>query len=96
MNYEDSIKQVAKDLCLPVKVVDKTYKAFWRFIRDTINELPLKTDLTEEEFNKLRTNFNIPSLGKLNCTYNKIQYIKDKYKSFIKLRERENVKNKES
>ena len=77
MNYEDSIKQVAKDLCLPVKVVDKTYKAFWRFIRDTINELPLKTDLTEEEFNKLRTNFNIPSLGKFTCNINKFITLKE-------------------
>lgn len=71
-----------------IKVV---YESFWSYIRDSINSLPLKQNLTEEEFNTLSTNFNIPSLGKLYCTYddyrnskrrkdiaNKYEYKKDK------------------
>jgi len=82
-------KKVAEELQIPQEVVQEAYYSFWRFIRDKINELPLKEDLTEEEFNSLRTNFNIPSLGKLTCTYEeycnakkRLQYIKlnkDKY-----------------
>jgi hypothetical protein len=38
---------------------------------------PLKENLCEEDFKKLRLNFNIPSLGKLICTY-------DRYRALIK------------
>lgn len=69
MNYPDIIGKVSEEVNLPKKVVDKTYKAFWLFINQSIQSLPLKKDLNEEDFTKLRTNFNIPSLGKLNCTY---------------------------
>jgi hypothetical protein len=41
--------------------------------------LPLKEDLTDEEFNELRTNFNIPSLGKLHCTLGRYRAIKNNY-----------------
>jgi len=63
--------------------VEKTYKAYWRFIKDTIESLPLKEELTEEQFNKLKTNFNIPSLGKLNCTYERYKGVKKMFKRFI-------------
>ena len=73
---------------IPGEVVELAYKTYWKFIRKTIQELPLKQDLSEEEFAKLKTNFNIVSLGKLSCNY-------DRYKR-VKLREKyRNVKNKE-
>ena len=84
-------KQVAEEMNVPVEVVELAYKSYWKFIRKTIQELPLKEDLSEEEFAKLRTNFNIVSLGKLSCNY-------DRYKR-IKLREKyknEYIKNKEN
>ena len=76
MDYKDLITQISKELSLPYKVVDKVYKSYWRFIRDTIQNLPLKENLTEEDFQKLRTNFNIPSLGKLSCTYDRVKGVK--------------------
>ena len=36
-----------------------------------ISSLPLKEDLTEEDFSKLRPNVNIPSIGKLYVTYDR-------------------------
>lgn len=84
MNYIGIIEQVAKELDLPKDLVDKTYKAFWKFIKNSISELPLKEDLTEEEFKKLKVNFNIPSLGKLNCTYRNYQYYKNYYNEYKK------------
>ena len=89
MTYKEIIKQVAKEQGLPVTVVDKTYKAFWRFIKDKIQELPLKEDITLEEFRKLRTNFNVPSLGKLCCT-------EDRFIKMKKQKEYINAKNKRS
>ena len=83
-------KQVAEEMNIPVEVVELAYKSYWKFIRKTIQELPLKEDLSEEEFAKLRTNFNIVSLGKLSCTYDRYRRVKlrEKYKN-------EYIKNKE-
>ena len=88
MYYNDIITSISEELNLPYKVVDKVYKSYWRFIRDTIQNLPLKENLTEEDFQKLRTNFNIPSLGKLSCTYDRVKGVKERYKYIRNLREK--------
>lgn len=94
MNYQDAIDHVANKLGLPREVVKEAYESYWKYIRCTISELPLKDDLSEEEFNKLRTNFNVPSLGKLAVTWDRYKAIKDRYKYVKKLRDDSN--NKES
>lgn len=86
MNYQDAINHVANKLELPREVVKEAYESYWKYIRCTISELPLKDDLSEEEFNKLRTNFNIPSIGKLSCTYSRYKAIKDRYKYINKIK----------
>jgi len=83
--------EVGKTLGISSDVVEKVYKAYWLYIKTTIQALPLKEDLTEEEFSKLRTNFNIPSLGKLNCTIDKYKGTKKRFKLIKKLR---NAKDK--
>lgn len=88
MNYSEAITQLSKELDLPYRVVDQAYKSFWVFVRDKIQDLPFKEDISEDEFNKLRTNFNIPSLGKLSCTYDRMQRVKERYKYIKKLREK--------
>ena len=70
-----------------IKLVKEAYESYWKFIRESIKSLPLKDDLTEEEFNKLRTNFNITSLGKFSCTYDRYMSTKQRYKKIQKLRE---------
>ena len=86
MNYQDAIDHVANKLELPREVVKEAYESYWKYIRCTISELPLKDDLSEEEFNKLRTNFNVPSLGNLSCTYPRYKAIKDRYKYINKIK----------
>ena len=88
MTYEQIITDVANELQLPASIVKETYKAYWQFIRQSIQELPLKEDLSEEEFNKLNTNFNIPSLGKLCCTVDKYKGVKKKFQYIKSLREK--------
>lgn len=87
MNYQEVLNQVANKLNIPVEVVKEAYESYWEYIRNTISELPLKEDLNEEEFNKLRTNFNVPSIGKLACPYDRYKAIKDRYKHIKKLRD---------
>lgn len=88
MRYNDAVTQVSEELNLPARVVDRAYRSFWKFIRDTIQELPLKEDISEEEFQQLRTNFNIPSLGKLSCTYDRVKRVKERYRYIRNLREK--------
>lgn len=87
MNYPEIIDKVAKELNLPKEVIDRTYKAFWLFINQSIQSLPLKENLNEEDFNKLKTNFNIPSLGKLYVTWDRLMGCKKRFKIIKKLRE---------
>lgn len=69
MSYQEILKKVAIELNLPVEVVKLAYESHWAFIRETITSLPLKDSLNEEDFSKLRTNFNIPSIGKMSVTW---------------------------
>ena len=91
MNYPDIIGKVSQEMGLPPEVVDTAYKSYWKFIKQTIQSLPLKDDISEEDFTKLRTNFNIPSLGKLTCTFDRMEGVKKRYKYIKKLKE--NAKN---
>ena len=88
MKYSDIISKVSKELNLPRELVENTYKAYWIFIRDTIEKLPLKTGLTQDEYMNLRTNINIPSLGKLNCTYNRYLGIRNRFNIINKIRQK--------
>ena len=96
MIYSEAIKQVSIELGLPPQVVQEAYESFWTFIRNNIKALPLKEDLSKEEFDKLRTNFNVPSLGKLSCTYNRFIGIKKKLKYSNKLKDDYNNKKGEA
>ena len=76
MRYSEVFSSVSDELGIPVKVVSSAYRHYWMFIKETIQSLPLKDDLSKEDFSGLRTNFNIPELGKLNCTYDRYQGVK--------------------
>lgn len=88
MNYPDIIGKVSEELNIPAEVVDAAYKSYWKFIKQTIQSLPLKDDIDEEEFAKLRTNFNIPSLGKLTCTFDRMMGVKKRLKYIKQIREK--------
>jgi hypothetical protein len=92
MSYQEILNKVAKELNIPLEVVKSAYESYWEFVRKTIVNLPLKEDLSEEEFHKLRTNFNIPSLGKLTCTYDRMIGVKKRFEYINKIR---NDKRKE-
>lgn len=66
---DNRIKEVSVALNIPFKVAKEAYYSSWKFIKEHMASLPLKEKLTEEEFKQLKTSFNIPSIGKLACTY---------------------------
>ena len=83
MSYEEIVAKVAEDNGLSKKFVDKVYKAYWKAVREYIKALPLKKDLTDEEFLELRPNVNIPSIGKLYVTLDNYKKKKKRYKKLI-------------
>lgn len=95
MTYQEIVHKVSEDTGISVEVVDKAYKAFWSYIRNSVQELPLKEELTETEFLSLRPNFNIPSLGKLCVSYDRYKGVKAKFEHIKKLRAREDGHRRE-
>lgn len=80
MSYDEIISRVADTNGYDKTLVDKVYKAYWKAIREHIIALPLKEDLTDEEFQGLRCNVNIPSIGKLYITLDRYKALVEKYK----------------
>lgn len=76
--YNRAVKIIAEKLGLHYTKVDKVYRAYCKLIVDKIAALPLKEELTEEEFNKLQVNVNLPSLGKLYTDWQTYLNLKQK------------------
>lgn len=51
------------------EIITKITSSPYKFTRDKISHLDINDDLTEEEYNKLKTNFIYPYIGKLYTTY---------------------------
>lgn len=84
-----ALRKVSRNLSVDRSLVESVYKSYWKFIKETISEHRL-SEMTEEEFDSLSANFNIPRLGKLFVEYEKIE----KYRRHIKYLQ--NVKDKEN
>jgi len=84
MTYEEIIHRTSSETGLAKRLVDRTYKAYWKAIREYIKSLPLKEDLTDEEFMQLRPNINLPSLGKLNVTLDRYHGMKKHFEMHYK------------
>lgn len=73
MTPKEICYKAADQLNLPHKYVWEIYKAYWTYIRTYISSLPLKENITEEEFNNLQTSINLPSLGKFHLDWERLQ-----------------------
>lgn len=85
------VNKVAEKLGIPIPVASVAYRSYWLSIKETIENLPDLSTISEEEFNKLQVNFNIQKLGKLTTNFKKIQKA-NKFKQIIN----ERISTKES
>ena len=69
------IEEVALKLNLPYRYVWEVYNGYWKYVRHHLTSLPLKENISEEDFAKLRTSVNVPSLGKF---YIEWEHLKNK------------------
>lgn len=89
MTYREIVAEIAKRLNLPRELVDKTYRGYWRAIKEHIEALPLKEDMSEEEFVRMQPNVNIPSLGKLNVTFKRYKTLRQSYKKCVENKDKQ-------
>jgi hypothetical protein len=78
VRYLKLLEQVSEELKIPIEVAKEVYLSYWKFIKSKIAELPLDEELSEDQFKELRTNFNVPSIGKLTCTYDRFLRVRKK------------------
>lgn len=88
MTLSEIIDRVSQETGIEPEIINKAYRAYWLYIRNSVQELPLKSDISEAEFLNLRTNFNIPSLGKLICTYDRYKGVNKRFEYIKNLRKR--------
>ena len=91
---ELAISGASHELGLPSDLVEKVYRAYWLAVKQAVQVLPLKEDLTEEEFSELRASINVPSLGKLYSSYNRVQGVKRRFKYLQQIKN--NAEDKET
>lgn len=74
-------------------VINKIVNSPYRFARETITNMDLNNINSEEDFNKLKTNFIFSYIGKLYTTYNvykKLLNQKNKLKEYHNLKQNKN------
>ena len=67
-----ALKLTARKLSVDYKVVEAVYRSYWKFVKNTVDTKSFK-GISKDEFDTLTTNFNIPYIGKLYASYDKIQ-----------------------
>ena len=97
MTFKQIIKQVAKELNLPEDLVRNTYKSYWKVIKQIIERNNIKSNdnliFTSDEFNNNVVNINVPSIGQLNCTYDKYLKTINRFNLINNIKKREDVKD---
>lgn len=71
LNRADELKalEIAAKRGLSLNEVKAMIISQYEFIREKTKEIDIPDDTTEEEFDKIKTNFNIPCLAKLHASY---------------------------
>lgn len=77
IKFKYKIKEISRKYNLPESVVEEIFNSQFKYFRETINSLPIKTLTTEEELNELKTTFYFKYIGKFYTTWNKVEKVKN-------------------
>ena len=75
MDRVNVIKELSIKYNLTEKEITEIVHSPFAFIVGTISEMEFRGDETEEEFNEIAKNFNLPCIGKVHSSYNKFKSI---------------------
>ena len=78
-SLNSALIKASRNLSVDIKLVDAVYRSYWGFIKNQISQFSMR-DMTEEELNAIDASFNLPYIGKLYPSYEKII----KYKIHLK------------
>lgn len=84
------VKELSKKLNIPENVILNAHRGYYKFIKEKLEELPLKEDLTDESLDSMVKSINVSSLGKFFIDIDKYKRKKEIYKQYLN-----NVKAKE-
>ena len=70
--FKYKIKEISRKYNIPESVAEDIFNSQFKFYRETVSNLPLKTIETEEEFDELKTVFYFKYIGKLFTTWAKL------------------------
>lgn len=84
---KSAFKKVSVKLGIPYTTVKLVYSCYWKFIKSILSALDIE-HFTEEDFRNAATNFNIPYIGKLHTSYEKVEKDKRKkeYKDHVRVK----------
>lgn len=77
--YDCALRELSEKTGLSERDIDKVYHAYWKAVRRHIESLPLKEGLSDGEFQSLRPNVSIPSLGKLHITLDRYKLLRERH-----------------
>lgn len=78
--YIELLHRLSLKYKVPVAVVKKAVESQFEFIQETTKELDFNEVKTKEEFNGIKSNFNIRYLFTLYTSYNSLIKIKERKK----------------
>jgi hypothetical protein len=70
MRYDNIAEDVARQLDMSVDTIKLIYKKLFLYMRDKIRDIDVKNIESKDEFDKLKTSFNLQHLGKFYINYN--------------------------
>jgi len=68
---EKILKEVAKELNLPLNKVEEVYKSYWNYLKEQLMFFNEPKDITKEEFDTTIHSINIKHIGKIKILFNK-------------------------
>ena len=90
-----ALRQTARKFSLDYRTVENVYRSYWKFIRNTIADITFPA-MSEDEFDRTNTNFNIPYIGKLYTDYDKIKKYNNQLNYYRNVKAKKNQANRQS
>ena len=75
---KEKIKELALKYNLPVSVVEGIVNSPYDFIKAQSKKIHFKDNMSREDFDLMKKNFNIPSIGKLYASHYRYDQIQKK------------------